>query len=102
VACHKTGSHGSNLPILKSTLAPSDSCGFVSKNLDYYVIIAYNSGVMKRRELIKKLENNGWWMRDDKGPHTTYTNGKDYESIPRHTEVNERLAKAIIKRRELK
>jgi len=57
---------------------------------------------MKRRDLIKKLKANGWWELRDIGPHTIYTNGKQNEPIPRHTEINENLAKAIIKRQGLK
>lgn len=30
-----------------------------------------------------------------------YTNGKSIEPIPRHSEINERLAKAIIKKLNL-
>lgn len=34
--------------------------------------------------------------------HDIYTNGTDNETIPRHREIKENLAKAIIKRRNLK
>ena len=34
--------------------------------------------------------------------HMVFTNGSETEIVPRHKEVNELLAKAIIKRRELK
>lgn len=57
---------------------------------------------MKRRDLIKKLENNGWWKLRGGANHDIYTNGKVSEPIPRHAEVNELLAKAIIKRHGLK
>jgi predicted RNA binding protein YcfA (HicA-like mRNA interferase family) len=33
---------------------------------------------MKRRDLIAKLVKSGWWIKNDKGPHTTYTNGTYY------------------------
>lgn len=57
---------------------------------------------MKRKDLIKLLEKNGWYFKRSGGNHDIYTNGVDCETIPRHSELNEILAKAIIKRRELK
>lgn len=57
---------------------------------------------MKRKDLIKLLERNGWRFKRNGGNHDIYTNGKDCEMIPRHAEVNENLSKAIIKRRGLK
>ena len=57
---------------------------------------------MKRKDLIKMLENNGWYLKRNGANHDIYTNGKDSEMKPRHTEVKENLAKAIIKRRGLK
>ncbi len=57
---------------------------------------------MKRRDLIKKLETNGWWKLREGTNHDIYTNGLKSEPIPRHTEINELLAKSIIKRQGLK
>ena len=57
---------------------------------------------MKQKDLIKLLEKNGWWKEREGGNHIIYTNGKESETIPRHRELNELLAKAIIKRRGLK
>ncbi|MEE0751870.1 type II toxin-antitoxin system HicA family toxin [Frisingicoccus sp.] len=57
---------------------------------------------MKRRELVKLLEKNGWYMKRNGGNHDLYTNGNDTEPIPRHSDINERLAKAIIKKLGLK
>ena len=57
---------------------------------------------MKRRDLLKKFTDNGWWIVRDTGPHTVVTNGTEVETVPRHTEISENLAKAIIKRRGLK
>lgn len=57
---------------------------------------------MKRRDLIKLLERNGWRYKRDGGNHDIYTNGKDCEPVSRQTEINEVLAKRIIKRRGLK
>lgn len=57
---------------------------------------------MKRRDLIKLFENNGWWLMRNGANHDVYTNGKVTEPIPRNSEIKENLAKAIIKRRGLK
>ena len=57
---------------------------------------------MKRRDLIKLLERNGWWFNRDGGNHDIYTKGKDNEPISRQKEIKEAVAKAIIKRRGLK
>ncbi len=57
---------------------------------------------VKKKDLIKLLENNGWYLKRSGGNHDIYTNGVDCETIPRHNEIKENLAKAIIKRRGLK
>lgn len=57
---------------------------------------------MKRRDLIKLLEKNGWQFDRNGGNHDVYVKANQTEAIPRHTEINENLAKAIIKRRNLK
>ena len=54
----------------------------------------------KRAHLIKLLEKNGWYLKRNGGGHDIYT--KESETIPRHNELKENLAKAIIKRRGLK
>lgn len=57
---------------------------------------------MKRRDLIKLLEANGWYFKREGGNHDIYTNGKDIEPISRLKEIKESVAKAIIRRRGLK
>ena len=56
----------------------------------------------KRADLIKLLEKNGWYLKRNGGGHDIYTNRKESETIPRHRELKENLARAIIKRRGLK
>lgn len=56
---------------------------------------------MKQRDLIKLFTKNGWWKVREGANHIVYTNGKQSETIPRHKELNELLAKAIIKRQGL-
>lgn len=48
------------------------------------------------------LEKNGWYLVRNGANHDIYTNGKNTEPIPRHSEIKEVLAKAIIKRNGLK
>lgn len=57
---------------------------------------------MKRRDLIKLLERNGWYFKRAGGNHDIYTNGVDNEAISRQKEIKEAVAQAIIKRRDLK
>lgn len=57
---------------------------------------------MKRRDLIKLMKANGWKELREGDRHTIMTDGKNIEAIPRHSEINERLAKAIIKKWGLK
>lgn len=57
---------------------------------------------MKRRDLIKLFVSNGWWLLRSVANHDIYTNGEKSEPIPRHSEIKEQLAKAIIRRQGLK
>ncbi len=57
---------------------------------------------MNRKDLIKKLLDNGWWLLRNGANHDLYTNGINSEPIPRHREVDEKLARAIMKRQGLK
>lgn len=56
---------------------------------------------MKQRELIKRLENAGFIFEQHGSNHDIYVRGTEREEIPRHNEINERLAKAILRRRGL-
>ena len=57
---------------------------------------------MKRKDLIRLLEKNGWWLTRNGGDHDIYTNGKDIEPVSRQVEIKEAVARAIIRRRGLK
>lgn len=57
---------------------------------------------MKRRDLENLFKDNGWYFLRSGGNHDIYTNGVDKEQIPRHKEVNENLAKALIRKWKLK
>lgn len=53
---------------------------------------------MKKKELEKRLRKLGWNFLREGASHEIWTNGKRKEQIPRHAEINERLAKAILKK----
>ena len=57
---------------------------------------------MKTKDLIKLLESNGWEFKRHGSEHDIYVKGSERESVPRHNEIKENLANAIIKRRGLK
>ena len=57
---------------------------------------------MKRKDLIKKLEKNGWYFSRHGSKHDIYTNGKRNESISQQIEIDETLAKKILSRNGIK
>ena len=57
---------------------------------------------MKRRELVKKLIQAGFVLDRHGGGHDVYVRGAEEEVIPRHREIDEALAKHIIKKWGLK
>ena len=56
---------------------------------------------MKQRELVKKLEDGGFVFERHGSNHDVYVRGSEREEVPRHKEIKEKLAKAILKRRGL-
>lgn len=54
--------------------------------------------LMKQRDLIKKLESIGFQFERHGGDHDIYRRGNDIEKVPRHKEINEMLAKAILRK----
>lgn len=53
---------------------------------------------MKYRDLVRKLQRIGFKFERHGGNHDIYKRGDEEEQIPRHREVNERLARAILKK----
>ena len=53
---------------------------------------------MKRRELERRLRELGWAPVRHGRRHDVWTNGMVQEAVPRHAEINERLALAILVR----
>ena len=58
---------------------------------------------MKRRELIRHLEQNGCRKLREGGRHTMYVNPrqKKVSAVPGHTEINEILARKICRDLEI-
>ena len=48
---------------------------------------------MKRADLIRTLEQNGWYLLRNGSNHDIYTNGVKKEPIPRHKEISENHSK---------
>ena len=53
---------------------------------------------MKRQELESKLKKRGGWFHRHGGNHDICTNGERQEPIPRHNEINERLARSVLRK----
>ena len=53
---------------------------------------------MKRKDLIKKLEEAGFVFDRHGGSHDLYKRGEDVEIIPRHKEINEQTARGILRK----
>ncbi len=53
---------------------------------------------MKQKDLVKKLIKIGFKFKRHGGNHDVYVRGENIEEIPRHKEINEKLAKAIMKK----
>lgn len=53
---------------------------------------------MKQRDLINKLQAVGFEFERHGGNHDIYRRGNDIEKVPRHKEINENLAKMILKK----
>ena len=51
---------------------------------------------MKRRELNKRLRRLGWRILREGKKHTIWTDDNDMVAVPRHPEINERTARAIL------
>ncbi len=63
-------------------------------------INVYNVGgrVLKRKDLIKSLEQAGFIFLRNGSNHDLYVRGEEQVTVPRHREIKEPLAKAILKK----
>ena len=53
---------------------------------------------MKYKELVKKLKDQGWFLKRQGSSHEIWSNGKNAEPVPRHREIHEVLAQKILKK----
>lgn len=53
---------------------------------------------MKRRELERQLRSLGWVLVRHGGKHDVWSDGTRQELVPRHVEINDKLAAAILNR----
>jgi mRNA interferase HicA len=58
--------------------------------------------VLKTKDLVDLLKRNGWKFKRHGANHDIYVKDGKRESIVRHRETDEDLAKAIIRRNKLK
>lgn len=54
-------------------------------------------GYFEKARFGKELTALGWRFYKHGGGHDHWTNGKEFESIPRHNEIKENLARKILK-----
>jgi mRNA interferase HicA len=90
------------MPVIKRQIALT--AGFVGyatlqNTLDNVHISVYR-GPMKKRDLEKALRRIGWAFLRHGKRHDIWTDGDREEAIPRHNEINEKLARAILRRTE--
>jgi mRNA interferase HicA len=59
---------------------------------------------MKRKEFVRHLHNQGCLLKREGGSHSVYLNlaNKKTSTVPRHTEINDYLAKKICKDLDIK
>jgi mRNA interferase HicA len=51
---------------------------------------------MKRKDVEKRLREYGWYFLRRGGKHDVWTNGELETTVPRHREINEMTARAVI------
>lgn len=52
---------------------------------------------MRRRKLERELRSMGWQLKRHGSNHDIWTDGQETLAIPRHREVEEEVARAILK-----
>ena len=72
----------------------------VSETQRFLTVYTYPCTVksMKRRDLERALRQLGWTFLRHGGKHDVWSDGKREEAIPRHTEIHDKLAQAILRR----
>ncbi len=57
---------------------------------------------MKYRDFVKELENLGFTLDRHGSSHDIFKRGNETETVPRHREINEILARKIIRKAKKK
>ncbi len=57
---------------------------------------------VKRRELEARLRDLGWAFPRHGGSHDVWSDGERLEYVPRHAEINENLARKILRKASTK
>lgn len=57
---------------------------------------------MKRKRLLQLFKRHGWYLYRHGGNHDIWTNGKEKEVIPRHPNIDEWLARDLIRKHQLR
>jgi mRNA interferase HicA len=68
------------------------------------IVIAHSCvySPMRRRELERRLVALGWRLLRHGARHDLWVRGEQSEAVPRHVEINERVAQGILSRAEQK
>lgn len=53
---------------------------------------------MKRKKLENELKKLGWCFLRHGSKHDVWTDGNRQEPVPRHSDINEKLARSIIRK----
>ncbi len=73
----------------------------VKYELDFVCQLVYNKNkelILKKKVLEQELNRLGWYKCREGSKHERWTNGKgEFETLPRHREIGDTLAKKIIK-----
>jgi mRNA interferase HicA len=76
-----------------------DSRHYFLKSYCVLCIIIYAWGdKVKQRDLVNKLMTVGFVFERHGGNHDIYRRGSQIEKLPRHKEINEKLARAILRK----
>ncbi len=67
------------------------------RGLDLVHTYVYDA-IVKRRELEGRLRDLGWGFLRHGGNHDVWTDGDRLEYVPRHAEINENLARKILRK----
>ena len=53
---------------------------------------------MKRKKPENEFKKLGWWFLRHGGNHDVWTDGNRQEPVPRHNDINEKLARSILRK----